>query len=756
MEEVMKTKLLSLITLFSILLIGPGLKAGPDFSPNVHPKLTVKKTDREISIDGKYGDPGWRNAAVMDNFCENYPGENTKPAVETRAYVTYDNSNLYAFIVCHDNPELIRASLCERDKISNDDDVCFMFDTYGDGAQGYIFQVNPRGIQGDAIFVKGNSDDFSYDLIWHAAAQITDSGYQVELAIPFSSLRFPDKNEQQWSLDIMRHRPREIEYQYCWSAYDRNETCLSCNWGSLHGIEDVSPGQGIEILPSLIGYQSGSLSDLRDPSSDWQRADIDGEISMGIKYSLSSSLVAEATFNPDFSQVESDATQIDVNTTFALFYPEKRPFFQEGSDLYNSWIDVVYTRSINDPQYAAKLVNRSGRTSIALLTARDQHSPIILPFEENSAYIQAGKSISNIFRLRRTMGDNSLMGLVLTDRRFEDGGSGTLFGVDGDIRLSQNFYLQWMATASRTAEDDDPGQTAGFGDYTFDDGKHTAVFDGEKFWGHALYGSTGYSSRGLVVDVSYFERSPTFRAANGFEPVNNQRKVSIYSGYNFYPQGKIFQKIRPYVMAGRVWNFNGLIKDEYISLEADFRAIGQTGIHPRFYYGAENFAGIQFDNIWMAHYCMNSQLSKTVGLGMAVNYGNQIARNVAPAVMGRELSLYLSLNLRPVDRITFSPSYRYMVSDELGVDRQLFEIYTTRMKINYQFSRELSFRLITQYNDYYKNLEIDPLITYQINPFTMLYAGSTHDIHDYENFNDTSFRQTSQQFFFKIQYLMQI
>jgi hypothetical protein len=202
-----------------------------------------------------------------------------------------------------------------------------------------------------------------------------------------------------------------------------------------------------------------------------------------------------------------------------------------------------------------------------------------------------------------------------------------------------------------------------------------------------------------------------------------------------------------------------MVKEDYMSFEANMQLTAQTRIHPAFYINRENYLGVQFENIWLFHLCWNSSFSKPLGINGAVNYGHQIARRVADPVLGRELSLYLSGYIKLTERFRIEPTWRYTRSNHIDTDEILYEAYTLRTRLSYQLNREFSVRLITQYDDFYKNWEIDPLITYQINPFTLLYAGSTHDIHDYdshEEFDDIGLRQTSRQFFFKIQYLIQM
>lgn len=731
--------------------------ADDSYQPVYLPTLEIAKTSGQITIDGHLDDPGWRGAGRAGNFAEHRPGDQTQPPVDTEALITYDDDNLYVAFICYDDPRTIRASFCDRDRIFNDDNIVLLIDTYGDAAWAYEIMANPYGIQGDLLWSKNGGEDEKYDMIYHSAGKITAEGYQIELAVPFSSMRFPNKEKQTWKVDFWRNHPRESRRQYSWAAIDRDDPCWACQWGTIIGIENVVPGRGIEFLPAIIGYQSGALVDAEDPQSAFDNEDPDGELSLGAKYTISSNMTAEAAINPDFSQVEADVAQIDVNTTFALFYPERRPFFQEGSDLFNTYFTTFYSRLINDPQFAAKLIGRLDRTSVAYLAAYDEHTPIILPFEESSEILQTGKSAVNILRARRTFGEESHIGMIVTDRRLDGGGSGTLMSADGMVELAKNYRFEWQLIGTHTEEPEDTVLTAEMTMADFDD--HTAAFDGESFWGHGVYASLERESRYWDFDVNYWERSPTFRADIGYEPSNNNRQVEFSTMYFFYPNGKIVENFYPMLWGSRVWNFDGTKKEESIQLSLEMQLTAQTGIHPAYTRGAELYQGIYFDDIWYIHWCTHSRFSDMLTADFAVNYGHQIARRENPPVMSAQTGYYLGFNIKPVDRLLIQPSFDYARAEHLDTGEELYEGYITRTRVNLQITRELAARLIVQYDDFSKTWQVDPLLTYRINPFSAFYIGSTYDYNDLkagEGDGHEQWKLSSRQFFLKLQYLFQL
>ena len=728
--------------------------AADDFQPSYLPELTIEPAAGDITVDGRLDDAGWVGAAKVDGFSEHRPGDQTEPPVDTEVMIAYDQDNLYVAFVCRDDPTLVRATMAERDNIFRDDNVIVLIDTYGNQTSAYEIMANPYGVQGDLMWSPNVGEDTSFDMVYRADGQITDFGYVVEFAIPFSSLRFPDTADQVWRMDFWRNHPREVRGQYSWVGMNRDEPCWPCQWGTVYGISDVSPGKGLELLPSFVATQSGE----RDAAGDWKNADVDADVSLGMKYVLDSNMTAEATYNPDFSQVEADAAQMDVNTTFALSYEEKRPFFLEGSDLFQTYINTVYTRSINDPEFAAKLTGRQGGTSVAYLMARDEHTPYIVPFTERSEFAAGGRSISNILRVQQAMGEQSHLGFIATDRRLENSdGAGTVFGADGCIRLDQNHQFRFQTLASRTVEPDDPDISAGFDQQTFADGEHTAAFDGEDFWGYAYVAGFERQARRWSYSLNYTDYSPEFRAENGFINRNNRRWISVENEYMKYFDDGIIDWTQPSFNIARVWDYDGTIKDEWLTLDLSTQLkLAQTSFHMQYLRSNELFGGVHFDNIWALHLCGDTTPSDFLRFGWSLNYGERIARG--DLVMGKEHSHYLWARIKPLSNLVIEPNIEYLRSRDVETDAELYKDYVMRTKFSLQLNRELAVRVVLQYRDHGRTWEADPLLTYRLNPFSIFYIGSTRDYRDLKVAQDgiDGWRLTNRQYFMKLQYLFQI
>jgi hypothetical protein len=728
------------------------------FTPIFHPTLQVTRAPGQIDIDGNLSDPGWQGAQPATHFTEHSPGEEVRPCVETKVFVTYDDENLYLSAVCYADPGTVRASMCERERIFSDDNIGFFFDTYGDASRAYIININPYGIQYDALWSPGYGEDSNFDLVFKSSGTVTDSGYQVELAIPFSCLRFDNKPLQEWKFDFYRHHQREVHYSMSWAAYDQNDPCWPCQWGTVYGIENVAPGRGIEVLPSFVAHQSGEIVNYGDPDTSFANGDIFGDLSLGGKYAVSSDIIVEGSYNPDFSQIEADASQIDVNTTFALFYEEKRPFFQEGMDLFRTNFNAVYTRSINDPDFALKSSAKFGTTSVAALSAHDEHSPMIIPFEERSAYVPAGRSYTNMAAFRHSFGEDNHLRGVLTDRRFEGGGIGTLASVDGQMRLTKSLSLKGQFMATHTAEPDDDILSQYLPDTTFDNGKYTAAFDGESFSGTGGLAGFACQSREVYAYVRAYQRTPTFHADNGYQPRNGDRWTLGDFQYYIRPTKTILTRLTPGFSCGRIWDFNGLRKEEWLTatLNGNFR-FAQSGFWTEVETRGERFAGVDFADIWSAAGEVWATPMPDVDLGGNVVFGHQIARSAL--AMGRELTLQTWADLRLLGRVLVEPSIIYTESRDIDTDKMYYCGYIVRTRLGCQVNREFSLRLVTEYNNFSRQWNVDPLLTYRINPFSTFYLGATYDYDRFDqvgpNHIDTMTTLSKRQFFLKLQYLFQ-
>jgi hypothetical protein len=707
----------------------------------------VARAPGPIRIDGELDDPGWAGATRISGFVERTPREGAEPPVETEVLLAYDDANLYVGIIARDpNPHEIRASLLPRDQLWNDDWVGVLLDPYGDASLGYYFLSNPIGVQAD-LQMTSRSEDSSMDFVFTTAGRITDEGYVVEMAIPFRSLRVPDREVQTWGIMFVRNLPRSSRHYITWPAWSRNSPCQLCDVARLDGLERIQSGGNLEVLPAVVASRAGSLRDSSDPGS-FASGRVQAQPSLGLKYSFQRGWTAEATLNPDFSQVESDAAQIDVNTTFALFYPERRPFFQEGMDLYRTPLNVFYSRSINAPHAATKLTGRAGRTSIGYIGAVDEHTPLVIPFEERTAVLQAGQSFTNVLRIQHNIG-GSHVGALLTDRRLRGGGSGTSGSVDGQYRFGEMYNLSGHLVLSHTTEADDPVLSARIPALTFGSSGHTAALDGESFGGHSGFLRMARDARTWSWNVLYMEVSPTYRADAGFQAQNSFRRATGWTGMTFYPNRPYLERVSASLLGGSYWNFDGIRTQDILEPGVSLTLPRQTFVGFNTSLREEYFRGVQLSGLREYTLNINSNYSAALRGGITLGRGRRPARTIAVPEVGQGSNASIFASIRPTQRLVIQPSLDYQQLSLL-TGEEVFRGYIARARTSFQFNRELNLRMVMQYSEFQERLSIEPLVSYQVNPFTIFYVGS---VYGSSQFDEQGFVGTDRQYFAKFQYL---
>jgi hypothetical protein len=714
-------------------------------------RLEVVRIDSNIQLTGKLSDPLWRLANTAEVNYEMQPGENNRPAQKTTVRVLYNSDYIYFGFVCKDTkPSEIRAHVTDRDKIFEDDYVGVVIDTYGDNQRAYELFVNPFGIQGDLMRM-GNQEDDTFDCMWQSAAAINDTGWTAEVAVPFKSLRFQTKKEQNWIALLGRIYPRSSRYVFSWTPEDRNNPCFLCKGGTLTGIKDIEGISSFEVLPYVAGFQSSELENTEDPSPGMINGPIRGRIGGGIKYSPNPTLVLDAVVNPDFSQVESDADQISVNTTFALFYPEGRPFFLEGAEMFSSLINGFYSRMINNPLGAAKSTGKLDGLSYAYLGALDRDSPFIVPGMEGSSFVSTPlRSFSNVFRSRYDMGSESHVGALITARNYSEAHN-YLGGLDWNLLFWGNFYFRGQILYSDTKEIND---TSLFSDKrTFGNTGHTAAFDGEDYSGTGLTAEFTRSARDYSFEFSYTDISPTFQSQNGFINNNDQRHFRFENSYSFYPESSIVDRGNLVSEIGIEYNYSGGLRERWMVVGGEVQLKSQTDLYIGFMpVNEEIFRNAHFRDVIRVMGDLNSRPFSFLSIFLEAEIGKFIYRADSPG-LGKGHNLTAAAVIRPSDKIQIDLSYSRASLWDIDTGELFYDGYIARTVGVYQFSSELYVRVIGQYNSFDRSVQVYPLISYKLNPFTIFYIGATNDLVNY----GTSYgvRQTARQFFLKIQHLWQ-
>ncbi len=478
----------------------------------------ISSTSEPVKIDGSLDEAVWKIAQPMVFDAETSPGDNIAPPVRTVGYMTYDQKNLYvAFQAFDPNPKSIRAHISDRDSAFNDDFVGVVLDTFNDNRRAFQFFVNPLGVQMDLIKDDTNrNEDSSWDAIWNAAGQITSEGYIVEMAIPFTSIRFPQVNsEQTWGVDMVRLYPRSTRARLGLQGQDRNRNCSLCQSSRVTGFKNITPGRDIELVPTLTAQQTSRKTDF--PNGNLKAGDTDINLGLTGRWGITPNLQLNAALNPDFSQIEADSVQLDINTQFALFFNEKRPFFLEGSDFFEGPLQTVYTRSVADPAYGLKLTGRLGDSTIGAYVAQDEVTNLIIPGPEDSDFASINDSnISSAFRYRYNVGETSSIGALLTSREGSEY-SNRVYGFDGNFRVTPKDTVTGQILGSQSRYPDalatQFGQTRG----SFDD-----------FAGNVSY---QHDTRNWHWGGSYEDIGQGFRADSGFIPQVGYRAANARINY---------------------------------------------------------------------------------------------------------------------------------------------------------------------------------------------------------------------------------
>jgi len=688
------------------------------------PAAEVRRATGPIRVDAVLDEEAWAQATPIAVAWEWFPGDNSAAPVETRALVTWNDDTLFVALEAKDpQPGRIRARYAERDGGEDDDNAGFYIDPFNDDRRAYQFRINPLGVQRDAIISDVEDfEDFSWDAIWTSAGRITTEGYVIEAAIPLQQLRVPSgSSPQTWGFMAVREWPRDVTHRLRSVVTDQNRDCLICQFADLPGFAVASAGRNLELTPSLTG----------------SFGDDDDKIDTGLsaRWAMTTGTTLQATVNPDFSHIEADAAALDVNTRFALSFPERRPFFLEGSDFFETQMPLVFTRTVADPVAGVKLTGKSGAHSYGALLAQDEVTNFLIPGDQSSRRTQLGrKATSGIFRYRHSHGGTSALGGLFAMRRGEDYENSVL-SVDGFHRLTDRDSVRVQVAGSRTSYPQEI--VSGFGQPA-------------KLEGHSLIGSYRHADRDWSWTALYLERSPEFRVDTG---LFNQVGIRVFDG-------GIERRIRGgekrwfrnlYLGAGvdGTREYDGAWNEWGADLSVTYQGPRQTTVGINVAPNQEHFLGRNYHNFRQSIEA-SIQASRDVSLGLFVNWGEQIDFT----------------NERQADFVTVSPSADFNIGrrirGELAYDWQRFEtktgdwIFTVQIpqvRLLYHFSDRAFIRSILQYRslDLAPNVQERDLLTqllfsYRVNAQTVFLAGYS-DTHE-----GTDLRRTFRTVFVKLSY----
>ena len=724
------------------------------------PTIRPPRASERPRVDGRLDDAVWRDAIHLTEFVQQNPVEGAPATEETDVWITYDNQNIYIGVHAHySDPGIMRANRIDRDQAFQDDNVSVYFDTFLDQQRAYRFSVNGYGVQGDAVvnargfssggrgrrrggsFFSGGgvpTGDSSWDALFDSGSQIVEDGFTAEMAIPFKSLRYPQRDRDiphRWGFQVVREVRGKDEYQV-WAPVTRNVSGFLTQMGVLEGITNLSLSRNLEFLPTFTAIQHGSLT-----GATYSTRDPQPEGGINVKYGITSNLVADMAFNPDFSQIESDLPQIEVNQRFALRYPELRPFFLEGAEIFqmNGPVTFLHTRQITDPEFGAKVTGKVGNTTIGILAANDE-----APGRVDEGVFGYGQKANNFAgRARYDLYAESYIGTLFTHRAFM-GGHSTLAGMDANFRLGQN-------------------QSVGFKAMQTD---HVDL-EGVNRRGQLFDLSWRLNSRNWSASIFSYALSPDFRHDLGFVRRTDQQRIFGRLSYTFRPEGAIVSWGPNLTWA---WNRNyaHIIEDDEI--RGGFRVSFARNIsfNLDFRDEMERFGGINFQKRAMS---VGGQIntSRRLSFGGFYRRGDEVNYDDPNPFLGYGSSGNFYATMRPFSR--FQSDINLSTSDFFDVrtgDILVFDVKILRALNTYQFTDRFLLRNITEYNTYDKKLGLNLLVTYRVNAGTAFYVG--YDDHyrqadlilddlDGDGYSQqvfpsvTALQRTNRAFFTKFQYL---
>ncbi len=710
--------------------------------------LAIPHSTEGVKVDGLLDDPIWQTALKLPLTVETQPRENQPPEVETTAYLVENGDQLLiAFDARDPDPTSIRAYLRDRDSAFNDDFVGVVLDTFNDERRAFEFFVNALGVQMDLIQDDVNrNESSSWNAIWDSAGEINDNGYTVELAIPFSQLRFPSAaGEQTWGIDVLRFRPRAQRVRISNNAQDRNRSCYLCQFGKFTGFANAEPGRAIEVVPTLTAVRTDSR---RTVGAPLEHGSFESEAGLGLRWGITPDLTLDVALNPDFSQVEADFAQLEENATFALFYPETRPFFLEGEDYYASPLQAVFTRTVADPDVGTKFTGRLGRSTVGAFATNDTVTNLLIPgpFGSQSTSL-AQDNDAFVGRYTLGFGTRSTIGALVTSRE-GDGYSNQVGGFDGRYFINDQSTLRFQYLDSRTEY---PSATA------------AAFGQEEELDGDAWRVEYRYGSRAWFAQYWHQDLDPSFRADSGFisrvgiaqdrfefNRIFYGDADAWYTDFRIGMQGGLMEDAR-----GELINRN---LQPFMTFQGPLQSFMRLGAGVR----KERWNGQAYD---LQGGFMFGQFRPRSGLNinMEVNRGEQIdytnsrladQRRVQPQIEWNA-TRHLLMRLRYTkDRLS---------AKDAGT---VFDAKLVDLRLTWQFNVRSFVRLTLQDQDVERNVDlyvnrllIDPstsslgtqlLYSYKLNPQTVLFAGySDNSIED-----DTTreLEKMGRTLFFKLSY----
>ena len=672
----------------------------------------------------------------ISGFIQNSPRDGEPGSEATEVWIGRTKNALYFVFVCHDHhTDEIRGHLVRRENILNDDHVTLILDPFQDHRKGVLFKVNPAGVQADAAWNDLVGPDFSYDQVWDSDGRVTRDGWLALMAIPFHSLRFRADGSD-WGVVFIRNFPRNSEMDF-WPRIAANVSGYLSQEGTLKGIEGVNRSHNLQFNPYVLGQNERSLQTLDPLNPFFSSRHFEGTAGGEIKAILKDSIVIDATINPDFSDVESEQPQFTVNQRYTVYFPELRQFFLENANYFTTPIQLVYTRNIVHPEYGVRATGKIGHTNIGLFVIDDRApgemvSSGDLLFQKRATFA--------VGRLSQDLGKGSSIGTIYTDREFGLGWN-RIGGVDFTARVTDNWTAQGQWVESSTKGNVDSGTPPAYAA------------------GPAGNIKLRRAGRSFSLDAVLMDYSTGFQSQTGFIPTSNIRNGMGHSFYKWFPKNKVVLNYGPETNQNIAFDHQGNRVFHYSSFDFFFTLPRNTVIAPiggqnsdtlgpqnyslltQYRNFTENFGGIIARSAPIPQLNFNIELFR----GGNVNYNPvsctatpPIAPKCLPYLMNQE-SAQVLFTLQPIRQLTADNTYLLDRNHSIANGALVYESQVFRTKINYQFTRAISARVILEYDSTLvnpaetsllrtKEVGTEALFTWLPHPGTAIYVGYNNDL----------------------------
>jgi hypothetical protein len=744
--------------------------------------VSVPRLQADVRIDGVLDEAVWSQAAVLTGFSQFAPVDRLPAADSTEVLVWYTDHAIYFGIRAFEPHGAVIATHADRDRISGDDHVHIILDTFNDRRRALFFSVNPMGVQADGTFTEGggNNVDLSPDFIWQSSGRVTDYGYEVEIRIPFKSIRYQPQAVQDWGIQVVRN-VQHSGHEQTWTPAERGAPSFLGQAGRLVGLTDMRRGLVMDINPVMTAHSTGRRP--AGPGTPWQYGRADPEIGGNVRWGVTSNLTLNATLNPDFSQVEADVGQVVTDPRAALSFPERRPFFLEGNEHFVTPNNLIYTRRITAPVAAAKMTGKMGGLNVGVLSAVD-----------DDALSATGRDhpIYNIVRLRRDVGAQSHVGMVYTDRVDGDDYN-RVAGVDSRLFIAGRYVLSTQLAGSFTSV----GGTQSHGRPLFD----MRLSRPGREWG---------------FDAVLSGQHPEFRAGSGFLARTGVVNGRISPRRSFFPQNSAVQSVSTSLIFDGLWEYDRFragTEPNDMKLQTHTQVTWQGGWRTTFFTFVESFMypAYLYTNYYIERRDpWSGAVRDTVpytGTHRLPNYGGMFVLNTpqfqkfsgnVQLIGGHDDNfdewssawvLFTTLNgeYRPTERLRIGGRYLQQRYHRVS-DGSLVRMRTIpRARVEYQLSRTMFLRYVGQYdatrvdalrddsrtNDpvlirrpdgsfrpalaqQRSNFRSDVLFSFQPNPGTVLFAGYGSTLNGAEFFAPRDMERTLDGFFVKLSYMWRL